>query len=270
MRSLPLLLTTLVGAALCSAALGLAQDPAPKPSPKPPPKPPSGTQESLERKPLPVLEDKEAAEKLKEFKRMYAKNADLGRRLEAVKTISTHRSDRFAAELHKMTLADPNPIVRAEAAKALGRQDGPKAKAAIASCLKNLQGEGQQVVLLALMDALLFEAYDGAWFELLQPLFEKESTEAAVQQRIVKLVGRGKDKRAFRLLVDNLEPPIPENVDDGMNPPASYWEMRWKKWDVWRLDVAKALKELTGVEFKEKKYYKEWASGEGKKLGFKY
>ncbi|MBK9384174.1 MAG: hypothetical protein IPN34_05055 [Planctomycetes bacterium] len=241
---------------LCSVAL--TQQPAPAPKPDEPPAP------------LPALDDKGAAERVSEFKRLYSKSADLGRRLEAVKKLSTHRSDRLAVELQKVVLADPNPIVRADAAKALGRQDGAKAKAGIAACLKGLQGEEQQVVLLALLDALLFEAYDPAHFDILAPLFDKDSTPPAVQQRIVRLFGKGKEKRAFRLFVDNLNEPIPENVDDGANPPASYWEMRWKKWDVWRLDVAKALKELTGVEFKEKKFYKEWAKGEGKTLGFKY
>ncbi|MBL8900247.1 MAG: hypothetical protein JNM84_21630 [Planctomycetes bacterium] len=243
--------------ALLSSVL-LAQQPAPAAKPDEPPPP------------LPALDDKEAAERVADFKRLYTKSADLGRRLEAVKKLSTHRSDRLAAELQKIVLADPNPIVRADAAKALGRQDGAKAKVGIAACLKGLQGEEQQVVLLALLDSLLFEAYDPAHYEILAPLFEKDATPPAVQQRIVRLFGKGKEKRAFRLLVDNLNEPIPENVDDGANPPASYWEMRWKKWDVWRLDVAKALKELTSVEFKEKKFYKEWAKGEGKKLGFKY
>jgi hypothetical protein len=235
-----------------------AQQPAPTPKADEPPPP------------LPALDDKEAAERVADFKRLYTKSADLGRRIEAVKKLSTHRSERLAAELQKVVLADPNPIVRAEAAKSLGRQDGAKAKAGISACLKGLQGEEQQVVMLALLDSLLLEAYEPAYFEILEPLFEKEATQPAVQQRIVRLFGKGKEKRAFRLLVDNLNEPAPENVDDPANPPASYWEMRWKKWDVWRLDVAKALKELTGVEFKEKKFYREWAKGEGKKLGFKY
>lgn len=246
--------------ALLLGGIAAAQQPPPAPAPKAEEPPP----------PLPVLDDKEAAERIADFKRAYTKSADLGRRLEGVKKIATHRNERFAIELQKITLADPNPIVRAEAAKALGRQDGPKAKVGIVACLKGLQAAEQQVVLLALLDALQHGAYDPAYFDVLAPLFDKESTQPAVQQRIVRLFGKGQEKRAFRLLVDNLNEPIPENVDDPSNPPASYWEMRWKKWDVWRLDVAKALKDLTGVEFKEKKFYKEWAKGEGKKLGFKY
>ena len=46
--------------------------------------------------------------------------------------------------------------------------------------------------------------------------------------------------------------------------------MRWKKWDVWRLDVKKALKELTGVSFESAKFYKKWAKKEGKKHGITY
>ncbi len=87
---------------------------------------------------------------------------------------------------------------------------------------------------------------------------------------------QSKDKGVVRQLCEMLDPPVPGG-DEATNPPASYWEERWKQWNWIRRDVAWALKEITGEAFQpadgdhpgESKKALAWVRDNAKKLGLK-
>lgn len=222
-------------------------------------------------KPVPVADRQEEKDMLRQFKDLYAKKkAALAQRLQGIELLATKQSEKFVLELKKVIDRDPEQLVRAEAAKVLGKQRFDKTNAVVLASLEKAREKQDQIVSLALLDAVEELGYDRKYFDELSKLFEAETTEARVQQRIVKLFDTAKDKQAFKLLVDNLDEPYPDDIHGADNPPAEYWERRWKNWSVWKTDVAAALKNLTGVEFKEAEFYKRWVRKEGKKLGLDY
>jgi len=51
------------------------------------------------------------------------------------------------------------------------------------------------------------------------------------------------------MLCEQLSAPEPAAVDSAANPPAGYWEQRWKIWMAIRRDVSWSLKQITGRVF---------------------
>jgi hypothetical protein len=222
-------------------------------------------------KPAPVADRKEAGDILKQFRELSKKkNATLAERLQSLELLASRQSESFLPELRTVLLNDRDAIVRAEAAKALACQRFAKTLPIVRQGLELARKNEDHVVALALVEAIERLGYDGQLFDPLCALFSDEATEARVQQRVIQLFDKAAEKRAFKLLVDNLDEPAPVDVDAASNPPAEYWERRWKKWAIWKGDVAKALKNLAGIEFKEASFYRRWVRKEGQKLGLDY
>jgi hypothetical protein len=86
-----------------------------------------------------------------------------------------------------------------------------------------------------------------------------------------------KNEKAFLTLCDLLLGPAPANVDDPTNPPAAYWEARWRTWTPLRRDVQAALRKLTGRDWKadagdtpgDADAARRWVKDNAKKLGLK-
>ena len=108
------------------------------------------------------------------------------------------------------------------------------------------------------------------WKEI-DGLFEREYLveRVVVQQAILDLVTEHKEKAAVRMLLEYLDEPIPVDVDSPTNPPASYWEGRWKSWKVWRGQVKEALFALTGQRFNTSAEARKWIRKNGAKIGLK-
>lgn len=81
---------------------------------------------------------------------------------------------------------------------------------------------------------------------LLDAFEDRRSAAAAI--RYIGRVGT-EDLGVVLRLCRLLDPPQPEWVDDPNNPPASYWEARWRVWQGVRRDLTWALRELTGETF---------------------
>jgi hypothetical protein len=222
-------------------------------------------------KPVPVADRKEAGDLLKQYREVSKKkNASMAQRLQGLELLASRQSESFLPEIRNALLNDRDAIVRAEAAKTLGKQQFAKSLPVVTQGLERARKNEDHVVALALVEAIERLGYDGKLFDELCDLFNDEATEARVQQRVIQLFDKAAEKRAFKLLVDNLDEPAPVEVDAADNPPAEYWERRWKKWAVWKADVSKALKNLAGIEFKEASFHKRWVRTDGKKLGLDY
>ena len=61
------------------------------------------------------------------------------------------------------------------------------------------------------------------------------------------------------MLLRNLDEPGPTgDIHAGNNPPAEYWEARWKAWKAFRPKVQETLFALTGQRFTEAKEAHAW------------
>jgi len=79
-----------------------------------------------------------------------------------------------------------------------------------------------------------------------------------------------KDKRLFRRLAEELDEPGTDNPNAPSNPPASWWEKRWKLWKDAKPAVVEALQAITGKEFDKSAEAKAWFDANGKKAGFEW
>ena len=77
-------------------------------------------------------------------------------------------------------------------------------------------------------------------------------SDREVMKAAVRFFGETKCKSLSiaRTLAGDLDAPEPADVDGAANPPASYWSARWDSWMYVRRDVAWALKEITGQQFR--------------------
>jgi hypothetical protein len=78
------------------------------------------------------------------------------------------------------------------------------------------------------------------------------------------------DKRPCRLFAEFLDEPRAGNVNDGSNPPAGYWETRWKQWQAVLPAVNDALHAITGQTFHSTADAKAWFQANEKTFGFKW
>jgi len=142
--------------------------------------------------------------------------------------------------------------VQAAAARLLGNQLGNKK---VASALERLfrdkdlrkdRPEACAAVILS-MGKLEVQKSEQDIFSLLKSNPQEDIARACV--RYFGLI-KTKDKSIVRTLCTELDAPAPADVNGGTNPPAGYWEQRWKTWNAIRRDVSWALKEITGQVFR--------------------
>jgi hypothetical protein len=125
------------------------------------------------------------------------------------------------------------------AALLLGNQPEKPARPALLSLLKDRRIRESPELLAALITSLSRADYRPRDWKQIEGLFDRDfnAKYAAVQQAILALVITVKEKQAWRLLLDHFDEPTATFVDAADNPPAEYWERRWKAWRVWRADV---------------------------------
>ena len=250
--------------------------PARKPLPQARPEKGGKPPKKEEKKPSfpPPAAKKEARAMLKAFKKdlSRSKKSPMVRR-EVVQALVRKSHPSFVSPLMKLAGKDKSKLVRAAAVEALGKLNFPETRRALLKILGKRGLTKDPLVFLAALDAVDRLGYHPVYFQALSDLFEAAwdmPSPGVPQQKIIQLFSKGKEKRAFRLLVDHLDEPKPANVDDPSNPPASWWEKRWKAWHYWRGNVKAALKEITGVDFTRSAFYKKWARRKGRKSKIKY
>jgi hypothetical protein len=77
-----------------------------------------------------------------------------------------------------------------------------------------------------------------------------------------------KDKRLCRLLAEELDEPVSTSPNSPTNPPAAWWEARWKVWKEAKPAAVAALKAITGHEFDSTEAAKKWFEENKKDFGF--
>ncbi|MBK8980389.1 MAG: HEAT repeat domain-containing protein [Planctomycetes bacterium] len=247
------------------------QDPEPARPQDPPAGPPPVAQEPAP----PVVEewdDRRARDVLRELQdRLKGRDVPLKERVAAVELLATGCNKRLVKPLAELVLRESSVIVRKRAAELLGNQPPKDAKRVIVQLLQNRDLDDMPAVLAALVDSLSRAGYESRDWEVLDGMFEREYSpeRTGLQQAILRLIATHKEIQAIDLLLDNLGQPVPEDVDSPANPPAEYWEARWKAWEVWRLDVKAALFEITGQRFNTPQEAREWLKKNGRSIGIR-
>jgi len=117
-----------------------------------------------------------------------------------------------------------------------------------------IEGEGESVLKEWLSNTLLDERRI------------KQSWAGDVIKASVAYIGRTKYKPGVPFLIDEMiAHPEPVDVNDGKNPPATYWEARTKMWQDYEGWARWALKEITGEEYRSAREWKAWLKLQDKK-----
>ena len=87
---------------------------------------------------------------------------------------------------------------------------------------------------------------------------------------VCEYVRLAKDKRLCRMLAEEIDEPGTTAVNSPTNPPAEWWERRWKMWKQYKAEIVESLEELTGESFKDTAAAKAWFEANGKEFGFRW
>jgi hypothetical protein len=262
--------------ALLLAALASFQTPEP-PEPPPPsdrpdqrpteqdPRPADAEAERAkpqpEEPPLEEWDDRTAKTAVRAFeKAVKGRDVSLKDRLDAVESLAKGANDKLPKPLAKLMLEDDSVLVCTRAAEVLARQPVDAAKPVVVQLLAHRKFAKMPAVQERLVRALAKLDYTSRDWRHLDGLFEQsyEPERAGLQQAILDLVTEHRELQAIDLLVDNIGEPAPENPADPANPPAEYWEARWKCWETWRESVPAALLAITGQRFTTKPEARMW------------
>ncbi len=246
-------------AALALTLLAQAEGPA-KPPVEAPPAAPA----------VKALTDAEARAAITAFNKIPDK-APLADRLAGIEALIAGSHETLVPVLEKTVRADSSLVVRKKAAEALGDQPEKKAYPSVVKLLAQSSVGDMPELAEPLVRSLTRVGYRDRDWERLEGLFRAgyETERVPVQRAVLALVREHKEKQAIHLLLDNLDEPLPTNVDHADNPPAEYWERRWKAWKVWRDDCKAALQAVTGQKFGTADEARAWLKRAGAKNGFK-
>lgn len=206
---------------------------------------------------------KDAAQWLASLERMaaFANPEFVEPALESLKYRAT-RDDKAAAKLEAEELGDVGKEriqalvlrreseVQAAGARVLALHSDPAIGQALLDAFqqKNFCTD-KPLAAAACVDAMGRGGYRDAQEVVLVEL--KRQGDKDVLKACVRYFGQVKTTSfdAVRVLCEELAAPVPADVDSAFNPPASYWEERWRKWQYVRRDLSWSLREITGQTF---------------------
>lgn len=150
--------------------------------------------------------------------------------------------------------------VRKRAAELLANQPQPDANAAIRKLIKNAKVASANPVMAELVRSLSRCGYDKTQWSDIADLFDREYhlDRVPVQEAVLDLVIANKETQALPVLLRNLDEPLASNQHAADNPPAEYWEARWKSWSAWKGKVKDALFTITGQRFNSAEEANAW------------
>ncbi|MEW6743264.1 MAG: HEAT repeat domain-containing protein [Planctomycetota bacterium] len=218
---------------------------------------PQASQEARPKEEGPKVLTTEEAQKLLDELRDDLASEDRSARLLALDKLAKVSHPLVTKALVKQ-LAHRQDIIRSEAARALGAQTDNAAREALVKALKHPQNRESSMVLESLVEALGRTGYPATAYSELANLFNE--ADPGVRKAVAVAFGLQKEVRAFGILIEWIDEPIPKDPHAPENPPASWWRLRWQTWQTIRFAVQDALKAITGKTFKTREEALIWAA----------
>ena len=195
--------------------------------------------------------DKTAKTEVEALARLMKGTPSMAQKNQALDKLATGSNVLLLKPLAEIVEKDKSVVIRKRAAELVANQPPKEANATIRKLLKSARVGSQPAVTAELVRGLARTGYDTTQWHEVEGIFERayEPECVPLQEAILELVVKHKEKEAVPLLLRNLDEPTPQNVDHADNPPAEYWEARWKAWSAWRGKVKDALFTITGQRF---------------------
>jgi hypothetical protein len=216
-----------------------------------PPQKPADAAPVAAPKPVEEWDDKTAKAALDEWNRLQKGTPNMAQKNSALDLLATGSHKLLVKPLVQVVETEKLLVVRKRAATLLANQPKADAGAAIRKLLKNARLASHPQVMGELVRGLSRCGYESSQWGEVGDLFERDYNpdRVPIQEAILELVIAHKEKQALPLLLRNLDEPAPDSVDAAHNPPAAYWEARWKSWSAWKGKVKDALFAVTGQRF---------------------
>lgn len=236
----------------------VAQDPQPKPPAGKQPVEASAEKDKAADGKARVVDDKAAKAIVDGWTKVKGKGT-FEARLEALEQIGSARHRTFVPMLRAVVLEDKSAVLKQRAAVLLVEQTPAEALPVCKKLLGDPKVE-DAAVLTELVRGVHTHGYDKTSWPLLEPLFERSFAQEFVplQMALLDIVQREREKQAVPMLLRHLDEPAPADLHAADNPPAEYWEARWKAWQAWRPKVQDALLAITGQRFEKAEDAKQW------------
>lgn len=245
---------------LLAAVLAL-QDPTPPPTKAPPTPAAQADDAALAAPAKPVAwNDKDAKTAVDTFAKAMKTATAMAAKSRALDDLGRGSNKLLVKPLAAVVQDEKSVVIKKRAAELLGQQPASEATPVIGKLLELPALQAHPTVLAELVRGLLRLGWDGKQWKKLETLFERDyaAERTSMQEAILDLVIATKEKQAVEMLLRNLDEPIPSDVEGAANPPAAYWEARWKAWKVWRAKVADALFATTGQRFANANEARAW------------
>lgn len=210
--------------------------------------------------PLAAVDDKAAKAAVDTFNKAAKGKRSMNERMKAVEELAQGANKAFVKPLVGVAENDESLVVRKRAVVLLSLQPAPEAPRALRALLKSKKVEAAPAVLAEVVSGIARSGYDTTMWPDIEPLFASDyaAERVGLQEAILALVTKHKEHKAAKLLLDNLDEPVPADEHDPSNPPAEYWKARWYAWKAWREKVKEALFALTGQRFSTAAEAKAW------------
>ncbi|MEZ5966675.1 MAG: hypothetical protein R3F56_22750 [Planctomycetota bacterium] len=214
--------------------------------------------------------DADARKALADFKTVSAK-APLVERMAAIDALVRGSHDDLVPALDKVVRRDASVAVRKRAAEALAWQPPKKAYPVVTALLASREVEQSIELVEPLVAALAKVGYASKDWPRLETYFRAGygPDRTGLQRAIIALAAEHKEKLAVPVLLENFDEPKPADIHGASNPPAEYWEARWKAWRAWREEARAAVQAITGQKFGSADEARAWLKVNGAKLGIK-
>jgi hypothetical protein len=236
------------------ACLFAVQDPKPAPTPPTPAdKPPAAAPAAAPTPPVAVeaWDDKKAKAAVDEWTKLTKGSPSMADKNRGLTALAEGSNKLLIKPLAAVIETDKSVVLRKRAAELLANQPKAEANAALRKLLKGGKAAAYPTVMAELVKGLSRCGYDKAQWADVGDMFEREYhlDRVVLQEAILDLVIAHKEAQALPMLLRNTDEPIPADVDGANNPPAEYWEARWKSWAIWKGKVKDALFATTGQRF---------------------
>ncbi|MEO6597787.1 MAG: hypothetical protein ABIP94_23830 [Planctomycetota bacterium] len=241
-------------AALLTTLLA-CQDPTPAPALPKPAEARAATPTAVE-----AWDDKTAKAAADELTKALKGSASMAEKSAALERIAVGSNKALLKPLILIVEQDKSILIRKRAAALIANQPAEDACDAILKLLKNSRVSAFPPITAQLVRALSSTGYTSKNWREIADLFEKDYSAERVplHEAMLELITTHKEQQAIDLLLRNLDEPIPGDVHVKENPPAEYWEARWKAWAIWRDKVKEAVFAVTGQRFSTAAEAKEW------------